>query len=152
MTMPCPVRIIGAGSPQGDDAVGWEVVRRLRKIGMERDGVQLHVAEGGQRFLDWLDGQGSLVLVDAVAGAQPGTVHRFEWPNLRLQTPRPGSTHGWGPAEALELAAVLGVLPPHVIIFGVEAATWGPGQGLSTPVEAAIPGLLERIRAEVGRA
>ena len=144
-----PVRVVGVGSPQGDDALGWEVIRRLREAEMKSAGVELHIAEGGQGLLDWLDGRGSLVIVDAIGGDRPGTIHRIEWPDPRLETLWSGSTHGLRPSETLELAGVLGVLPPRVVIFGIEAAAWEPGSGMSDAVAEAVPILVERIRKEL---
>ncbi len=149
MSLPRPIRLIGVGSPHGDDAVGLEVIRRLRELAVVQAGVELRVAQGGQCLLDHLDGLGSLVVIDAAAGDRPGTIHRLEWPDPRLQRFRPASTHGLGVAEALDLAAVLGVLPSAVVVFGVEATSLEAGHGLSAPVAAVIPELIERIRAEL---
>lgn len=152
MGLPRPVRVVGVGSPQGDDAVGWEIIRQLRQRGMEQNGVELHVAEGGQRLLDRLDGQGSLIILDAVCGDRPGTVHRLEWPDARLEMLRPGSTHGVRPTEALRLAGVLGVLPTRVVIFGIEGTAWGTENGLSAIVATAVPVVIACIGEELASA
>ena len=112
MSWPGPIRIVGVGSPLGDDALAWEVVRNLREQhGLPRE-IEYHLVEGGQRILDVLDGRGTLLLVDAVvASTRPGTIHRFEWPDDRIASLRPGSTHDLRPAEALRLASVLGIAP-----------------------------------------
>lgn len=147
MNWPRPIRVIGCGSPQGDDAAGWEVVRQLRNHEWP-DHVVLLTIEGGHQLLDVLDGRGSLVLIDAVqSGDAPGTVHRLDWPNEQLVQLRPGSTHQMRPAEALELAATLGMLPQRVIVWGIEAAEFGALSGLSLPVAVAVP-KLARLMAE----
>lgn len=143
MTGSTPLRIVGMGSPNGDDAAGWAVVRCLPE-GLA--GAECHCLHGGQQLLDLLDGRGSLLLIDAVvSGAPPGTIHRLEWPDPRLEALHPGSTHGLRPAEALHLAATLKVLPPHVVVFGIEAAQVATGSELSPPVAAAAAQLAQHL-------
>lgn len=146
MTWPRPVRAVGVGSPNGDDSLGWEVVRCLG----QRQDIEVFTVEGGQRILDILDGQGTLLLIDAmVAGGLPGTIHRFEWPDARIEGLRPGSTHQMNPAEALQLASVLGIAPDRVIVFGIEPEVITPQPGLSPCVQAAVPELVGRITEEL---
>lgn len=127
MSWPAPLRVVGVGSPCGDDAVGWEVVRRLReRPDLPRD-IELIMVDGGQRLLDVLDGRGTLVLVDAVAAeGEPGTIHCLSWPDDRLETLRPGSTHDVNPAAALQLATTLGLAPPRIVVFGIEVERVDP--------------------------
>ena len=90
MRWPQPVRVVGVGSPHGDDALAWELVRRLESQMEGQTRLEFHVVEGGQRLLDLLDGRGSLLLVDALAPAgAPGTIHRFEWPDPQIDSLRP---------------------------------------------------------------
>ncbi len=146
MSWPRPVRVVAVGSPWGDDALAWEVVRQLRPRFEHRSDIELHAVAGGQRLLDLLDGQGTLLVVDAVVtGKAPGTIHCFEWPEPRALALRPGSTHQLQPAEALRLAGALGLLPPRVVVFGIEIERLDPHQGLSTSVTAAVPALVRRI-------
>jgi hydrogenase maturation protease len=148
MSLPLPIRVVGCGSALGDDALGWEVVRRLRAQRLH--GVEVHVAEGSHRILDVLDGDGTLIVVDAVSsGGPPGTIHRFEWPNQDVQILRPGSTHDLCPASALRLAATLGILPPRVIVFGIEVESLDATGGLSARATSAVPDVVRRIVEEV---
>lgn len=145
-----PLRVVGVGSPHGDDAVAWEVIRRLRELLGELPGVEWATVDGGQRLLDLLDGRGMLILVDALAGdGTPGTIHRLDWPDPRLAGLRPGSTHDLKPAQALQLAGALGVLPPVVTIFGIEARAFGPQEELSRAVADAVPELVRWIAEQV---
>jgi hydrogenase maturation protease len=108
------------------------------------------MVEGGQRILDVLDGRGTLLLVDAVgASTRPGTIHRFEWPDQRVEALRPGSTHDLQPAEALRLATALGIAPPRVVIFGIEAESIDFQPGLSQSVMAAVPELVRWLVKEL---
>ena len=145
-----PGRLVGVGSPHGDDAVGWEVVRCLRKRSGGLPGVEFFEVDGGQCLLDLLDGRGTLILIDALAGGgPPGTIRRFDWPDSGLDVMAPGSTHALRPAEALQLAAALGLLPPRVVIYGLEMAGQKPGDSLSAIAAAAVPEAARRIEEEL---
>jgi hydrogenase maturation protease len=136
----------------GDDALAWHVVGPLQAGAADGPDLELHMVEGGQRLLDLLDGQGTLLLIDAVeSGQPPGTVHSFEWPDPRVESLRPGSTHHVRPAEALHLAETVGQLPTRVIVFGIEIEHCGPLEGLSPPVAAALPALVEQILTSISQ-
>jgi hydrogenase maturation protease len=152
MSLPRPIRIVGCGGPRGDDAAGWAAIDRLRdQLGRAVAGVSLHHAAGGPDILELLDGRGTLILVDAVSsGAAPGTIHRLEWPNPRLITLRPRSSHDLGPVAALDLASVLDRLPPRVILYGLEAAGLRSCPTLTEVVAAALPLLVGDILDEIG--
>ncbi len=146
MSWPLPVRVVGVGSPQGDDALAWEAARMVQEQREWGCDVEFHVVEGGQRLLDVLDGKGTLLLIDALApSGSPGAIRRFEWPDRRVEVLRPGSTHHLRPADALRLAETLGTLPPRVVVFGVEAASLDPHRTLSPAAAAAVPELVRRI-------
>jgi len=154
MTLPRPVRIVASGSDWGDDAVAWEVIAQLRRQVGERPDLELFAVHGMEQILGALDAHGTLIIVDAVSsGAPPGTIHCFDWPDRRLQPRRAGSTHGLDAGTVLDLAAVLGVLPARVIVFGIEAqcreAPTAECATLSVPVRAAVPELVRRLVQEV---
>lgn len=149
MSWPRPVRVIGVGSAFGDDALAWEVVRRLESENSGNE-VSFHAVAGGHRILDVLDGRGTAILIDALACADnPGMLHRFEWPDERIDKMRPSTTHHVRPAEALQIAATLGILPPRVIVWGVEATRFYPESGLSESVARGLSELIHRLHAEL---
>jgi hydrogenase maturation protease len=59
------------------------------------------------------------------------------------------STHAFGVAEAIELARVLHQLPPVLVIYGVEGATFELGADLSEQVAAAVPQVVAQVRQEL---
>ena len=147
------VRVIGIGSPFGDDRLGWEVVEALECSSA------LAAAAGGDLSFVVLDRPGALLLahwhdadyvivVDAVrSGASPGTCHRLgsgEW-----MTQESVSSHGFGLASALELARALDDLPPHLVLYGMEIDPSGTGFSLSEPVRRSLPDLISKIACEV---
>jgi hydrogenase maturation protease len=58
------------------------------------------------------------------------------------------SSHGFGVAVAIELARALGTLPPHCILYAIEAVDFTSGAALSPAVASAAHDVAERIRAE----
>jgi hydrogenase maturation protease len=149
MSLPRPVRVVGLGSPAGDDALGWTAVIEMQKA-IREEGFEFHRVPGGQGLLDLLDGRGTLILLDAArGGGDPGTIHRLDGFDARLDVLLPGTTHGLGAAAALELAATLGLLPPQVVVFGMEVADLSPGAALSPAVAAALPELVRQVAAEL---
>lgn len=158
---PAPL-VIGVGNPDGgDDAAGRAVARRLRELlagGVDGAGAArpagggaLDVAEAdgeATRLLALMEGRERVILVDAArSGAAPGTVHRFD----AAAGPLPASlatasSHGLGPAQAVELARALGRLPTELTVVAVEGERFDE-PGLSPPVAAAV----ERLAAELAR-
>jgi hydrogenase maturation protease len=141
------VRVVGMGSPHGDDALAWSAIDRLEQSCRGRPELAFHRVMGGQQLLDLLDGQGTLILIDALSGGgAPGVVQRFSWPDERFQSSTTRSTHDFGAAEALRLAGVLGSLPGEITIFGIEAKCCEPNASLSPRVAAALPVLVQQVR------
>ena len=147
------VRIIGVGSPFGDDWLGWELAERLRASEAladwsDRVSVSLHDLPGAALLQAW-SGADLVILLDAVrSGAEPGTVHRFDTAQLSA-APRALSTHGFGVADAVMLAASLDALPGALLFFGVEADAGSKEAGLSDAVHAVLPDLVTEIESVV---
>ncbi len=142
--------MVGVGSPNGDDVLGLEAIRRLRTRGLA---VELCEADSGQRLLDFLDASTPTIIVDALktSAGNPGTIHRLVWPDSRLESLQLISTHALGVAEALKLAEVLGQLPRRLVIFAVEINNATSQILPSVEFEAIMPQLLQRIEEEIER-
>jgi hydrogenase maturation protease len=148
---PYRVLVLGVGNAcRGDDAVGLVVAQRLQEAPLDGVTVMPTAGEATALLALW-QGTDAVVLVDAVrAGARPGTLHRFA---VRTH-PLPAmfsrvSTHAFGVAEAIELARVLRQLPPVLVVYGVEGATFEMGAGLSAAVAAAVPQTVAQVRQEL---
>lgn len=128
-----------------DDGLGPVVIEHLKLL---RPHWPLRALRGDAAgLLELLPSLEGLVVIDAlVSGAEPGTLWHREVSSQPLPTAlKSASTHALGVAEALELARTLEQLPPVVWLFGVEALWSGHGEGLSPPVQQAIPLLLETL-------
>ncbi|MBI3932045.1 MAG: hydrogenase maturation protease [Acidobacteria bacterium] len=143
--------VIGIGNrDRSDDAAGLVAARRIRQkhprdvLVLEQDGHAAALLEA------WRDAR-TVLVVDAASGAGPaGTVRRFDAHRERLPAGLlHASTHSWGIAEAVEMARVLGQLPPTVVVYAVEGSSFGHGRRLTPEVEKAVEDVVRRILEEV---
>jgi hydrogenase maturation protease len=104
-------------------------------------------------LVDRLAGADDVVVVDAMrSGRRPGHVSWFDAGRAPLPAAmaRSASTHGWGVAEAIELARALGTLPARLTVVGIEGQDFSAGEGLSTPVTQAVRRVVDWLVARTG--
>ena len=147
------IRIIGVGSPFGDDRLGWTMVEMLRasRVFQSAAGkIDFTVLDRpGFTLLNHMGIADVIILIDAVrSGAKPGTLHLVAADNIESGT-AVASSHGFGIAEALALARALGELPDSIILCGVEIDMVEASEDLSPAVQKALPVLKERIERMV---
>ncbi len=143
--------LVGIGNEfRSDDALGILIARELRRRHLGE--IQIVEVEGNfPSLLDVWDGADNLLIVDAVCGAgPPGSVVRFDVSHSRIPANLfPAGSHGFGVAEAVEIARELRRLPPTVLFYGIVAECVETGQGLSDRVLKSIPDLLQMIEEDV---
>jgi hydrogenase maturation protease len=132
---------------RGDDAAGRIVARLLRPHAcaqvVEQDGE-------ATALLSVLQSVDRAWLIDAAeSGAPPGTIHRIDCATDKVPPRGNVSSHGFGVAEAIELARTLGTLPPHCIVYAIEAADFTHGAAVSPAVMQAAHQVVELILAEL---
>ncbi len=138
--------VIGVGNDlRGDDAAGWETVRRLAPS----SSLVLHEHAGDAPGLVSLWGpDDDVVIVDAVVSADPpGTI--LEIDALAGELPAAVSwatTHGAGVAEGVEMARVLGLLPRSLVVLGISAKRFDLGAPMTPEVERAVDEVVRRLR------
>ena len=139
------VRVIGIGHPdRGDDAAGLLVVRQLRHRCPGAD-LQTHTGDGLSLVAMW-DSASSVILVDAMdSGDPPGMVRRFDQPSALETVVFSRSTHRFGLAEAIQMAAQLERLPPLWIVYGIAGRAFGLGDQISPSVEEAVFRLAQEL-------
>lgn len=141
-------RIVGCGNAdRGDDAAGLLVVRRLREMGIQ---AREESGEGLALMASW-EGAERVIVVDAVVtGSRPGSIHVWDARDVPLvRDAFPFSTHGFGVAEAVELARALDQLPPSLMIYGIEGREFSPGAAPSAAVLEAVEELARRLALEL---
>ncbi len=143
--------VIGIGNPnRGDDAAGRQVTQLLR--GKKLKGVEISETNGeAAELIAMLSAANAAFLIVAcVSGAKPGTIRRIDAVTTSLEQGAFGlSTHGLGPAEAIELGRALGGLPPCCNVYAVEGGSFEIGARLSPLVARAVTDLIERLCGEI---
>jgi len=137
--------VIGVGNDlRGDDAAGWETVRRL----VPSQSLILREHGGDAPGLISLWGpEDDVVVVDAVVSSDPaGTIVEID----ALAAPLPAdvswaTTHGAGVAEGIELARVLGLLPRSLVLIGISAREFELGAPMTEKVERAVTEVVRRL-------
>lgn len=144
------VRVLGCGNWfAGDDAVGLQVAREVRRQPLPAGVDVIEVGGGGLSVLPLLAGIDKAILVDAMmSGAQVGIVRRYAAPDLVPQDAWRFSTHQLDLAEALQLGHQFQpeALPRELVVVGIEIPP--PMRfhlGLSRAVAEAVPMAVEMI-------
>jgi hydrogenase maturation protease len=143
------ILVLGLGNDiLGDDAVGLLAARRLRVLLPETVDV---VESGGDGLdlLDVLEGYDRAILLDAILTGKhpPGTILEFSAEDLKKDdAPSP---HYAGLPTVIQLAESLGIRFPMIfLIVAVEVENpYEVVEGLSRPVETALPAIVERVRS-----
>jgi hydrogenase maturation protease len=146
--------VLALGNPlRGDDGVGAAVLQALGACAMPA-GVEL--LDGGTPGLETvllLEGHDKTIVIDAAdMGLRPGQWRRFVPEHGRLPITEAhlrGTLHSAGLAEALALGEALNLLPPELVIYGVQPAEMGWAAGLSHEVETAVAQVTSAILAEL---
>ena len=155
--MSAPVRILGIGSPFGDDRTGWLAVDCIRASTWYRAQAPGTISaesfdRPGPALLSIMDGASHAVLIDTMqSGAPPGTLRHVELDELALSDSNFASGHSFGLADTLLLGRALALLPPRLTLLAVEAGRAGSDDGLSCEVRAALPALVQCVEACVTR-
>src|SRR5512146_3194256 len=139
--------IIGCGNRErSDDGAGILVAERLRLLGLE---AHSRIGEAVDLIDAW-KGADDVIVVDAVVtGAPIGTVQMWDGLQPVGSVSTSASTHGFGVAEAIELARVLDRLPNRLRVYRVEARRFERGGEISPEVQCAVEEVVRRIIVDV---
>lgn len=124
-----------------DDAVGYEVYRRLAGSPLP-PGVTLHYAAvAGIALLDYLTGdESAMIVVDAVQfGAPTGTIHDLRWDELPDFGAGAISAHFIGLKETMDIGRLLypELIPSTVTLVGIEGRRFDQIRDAMSPEVAA---------------
>jgi len=125
-------RVIGCGNVhRSDDAAGVLVAYRLRELGVQAEvqpGCAFELVESWCKDDD-------VILIDAVVTGSPaGTVRVWDGRAPTVPSNPQVSSHGFGVAEAINLARILQLLPHSLRVYGIEGKNFGIGETVSPQV------------------
>jgi len=142
--------VVGLGNRmRGDDAVGLEVAAALAAARPDLD-VRAHEREPIDLIELW-SGAGEVIVVDAVAGEDPGRIHRLDGlgEGLAWERRSPASSHAMHVGQVIELARSLGRLPERLTVIAIEGADFATGADPSPAVLAAAGAVAAELAASV---
>jgi len=141
------VLVVGIGvSKRGDSSAGKWIIKRL--MGKTAPGVHLmEQVSDGEFLLESWRGYHTVILAGAIAGgAKPGTLFRLEahakpLPAVFFSRKSPAT----GVFQAVETAREEGLLPPRLLVYGIEGRRFKEGDKMGDVVKAATLKVAERI-------
>lgn len=147
------IAVLGLGNlMRTDDAVGMLAVQRLRADAGFPPSIPL--IEGGTLGLDLLyalDGFTHVLALDAIdAGAQPGTVLRYEGDAI-ADLPVSKSVHLLGFSDLIGSMRLIGNAPAQLVVLGIQPHTIDWGTELTSSVQASLELLIQHAIAQVGQ-
>jgi hydrogenase maturation protease len=141
--------IVGYGNPlRSDDGIGWHAARLLATDPRLAGARVLACHQLAPELAEDVSQASLVVLLDAAEG-DPGSV------SVRQIEPRPATPATWShhldPETLAGLAQTLyGAVPP-IVLVSVAAATFAEGDGLSSALQQALPGVVETVAGVVSQ-
>ncbi|KTD73750.1 hydrogenase maturation protease [Legionella tucsonensis] len=148
------IKVLGIGSPFGDDQAGWKVIEILKQqIVLPSRITQYVMIEShdrpGIRLVELINNAHTVFLIDAIKSNKGiGTIHQFKKDEI-TDPENQFSTHGIGVLQALQLASALNVLPNNIIFYGIEIDVIALDSSLSPCVQSAVEKLATQLKKEL---
>jgi hydrogenase maturation protease len=145
------VTVLGIGNTlMGDDGIGAVVVRRLAERGLAEDVRVIERAAADMGLVRYFLDSERVVVVDALdAGAEPGSVFRFDPDDAGVTALRSNNIHGMGVGYLVTNARLIGARP-EVVVYGVQVGDVRPRpDSLSACVHEAVEPLVEMIERDL---
>jgi hydrogenase maturation protease len=143
--------LIGVGNEyRSDDGVGLIVARKIHEKLIPSVTVKEESGEGAALMEAW-QGFQNVIIVDAVSsGAMPGTIFRIDANKETVPIKFfHYSTHAFSVSEAIELARVMNVLPPKIVVYGIEGNNFAAGTTISLLIQQAAQKIIEQIITDI---
>jgi hydrogenase maturation protease len=129
----------------GDDAIGLHLAKDLAALNPD---VELRLWEDADSLTvaqELLETKSDILLLDcADMGLPAGSTRIFRRESIRFRTSSV-STHGFGLAEAVDLACTLG-FSSDIRIFGIQPFDCSPGKSLSEAMWECYPAILRELQ------
>lgn len=146
------ITVLGVGNPiMGDDGVGLELLAGVRAaLDGASPGIEfIDGGTGGMELLPIVQDAQRLLVLDAVAGDEPGDVKVLTGDQVVRMLSLKLSPHQVGLLDVFTAARLLGHEPQTVVIVGVVPETVDLCVGLSAPVQASLPRAVSRAVAQI---
>jgi hydrogenase maturation protease len=143
--------LIGVGNEyRSDDGVGLIVARKIYEKLIPSVTVKEESGEGAALMEAW-QGFQNVIIVDAVSsGTMPGTIFRIDANKETVPIKFfHYSTHAFSVSEAIELARVMNVLPPKIVVYGIEGNNFAAGTTISLLIQQAAQKIIEQIITDI---
>jgi len=145
--------VLGLGNLiRSDDGVGLCALRELEQDPRLPPDVTL--VEGGTKGLEllpYISDASCLLVLDAMdVGAAAGTVFRIAKEELHSM-PGNGNVHELALADLLNALRIMGREIEQIVLLGIQPLTTELGTALSTPVQQALPSLVEGALIELSQ-
>lgn len=136
--------VLGIGNPiMGDDGIGIVLLEKLMAAGLERPGRLVEFIDGGtigMSLLPIVEDAGSLLVLDAVAAADPpGTLVHLTGDQLPRLLLAKLSPHQVGLLDVLACARLSGMEPERIAVVGLTPGDVDLRVGLTPGVAAGVP-------------
>ncbi|OGV45519.1 MAG: hypothetical protein A3F46_06705 [Legionellales bacterium RIFCSPHIGHO2_12_FULL_42_9] len=148
------LHVLGIGSPFGDDHLGFYAINILKQRPKlaQLSPQQLHLDycdRPGMYLLELIKATQKVFLIDAIkTGAAIGTLHCFK--NEKIESINSNlSTHALGIGEAMKIGAALKILPPNIVLYGIEIGDISGQLTMSNTIEHALTMLCVRIERDI---
>lgn len=144
------IRVIGLGSPWGDDQAGWRAAESLRGM-FDEEYVEIKLLDcPGPSLLEHWRAEDSVLLLDAVSSkSEVGLIYNLEGEDIIYYTAPSLSSHGFGLAEAVALATGLDALPQRLCLLGLEIGDPHNTMALSPQAEGSIAKLTKAAHDKI---
>jgi len=142
--------VIGLGSVNGDDQIGWEIIDALEKEASNNLPITVYKSKGAG--IDWFSSLDQtdyqcVVFVDAImSDGKLGNIREIDLNRLdSSQFLTQYSSHNISIIDSINLAKNLGMLGMPVKFIGVEIGSASPLTDMSELIKVSVPVLIERI-------
>lgn len=146
------IRVIGIGSPIGDDQIGWVIVDKLRNQTVLQSQAKIDflvLDRPGLNLLSYFEAFSHVIIIDAVvAHGEIGKVHKLTKNDI-LNVPTVLTTHEISVAAALQLGEQLNMLPEFISLYGIEIDAPQQHSSLSTQLINSMNQSVEVIAMEI---
>ncbi len=141
--------VLGVGNPlAGDDGVGIEVVRRLKK---EKLPGNVDIVEGytlSFQLLNFFEKYDKVIIVDAViSDGKSGRVRKIDLKDTNKSDFSVLTSHEFDIFRVLKILSLF-KKTPEVVVIGIEVEKLD-GLGLSSPVENSVNEAVKKIMEEI---